>query len=175
MTLLCFVTSIFCVVLLYNWPCAFVQMALCIHERNLFPMHSYLYGRNLDIYVTVVNISSNLSWMSSQWYCWSWDMHRLMSIYLPTHLLYFFCLKSSSNVNLQMKRDIELQKPVAHTSIWLGKKESDVKWNVRCPKANSSNWNIKNFRHRSYNEMCWFKKIKWYDVYGAKWKASQVM
>ena len=24
-----------------------------------------------------------------------------------------------------MKRDIELQKPVAHTSIWLGKKESD--------------------------------------------------
>ena len=24
-----------------------------------------------------------------------------------------------------MKRDIELQKPVAHTSIWLGKRESD--------------------------------------------------
>ena len=29
-----------------------------------------------------------------------------------------------------MKRDIELQKPVAHTSIWLGKRESDqkLKW-----------------------------------------------
>ena len=27
-----------------------------------------------------------------------------------------------------MKRDIELQKPVAHTSIWLGKKESDQKF-----------------------------------------------
>ena len=26
-----------------------------------------------------------------------------------------------------MKRDIELQKPIAHTSIWLGKKESDQK------------------------------------------------
>ena len=33
-----------------------------------------------------------------------------------------------------MKRDIELQKPVAHTSIWLGKRESDVKWNVWYPK-----------------------------------------
>ena len=27
-----------------------------------------------------------------------------------------------------MKRDIELQKPVAHTSIWLGKRESDQKF-----------------------------------------------
>ena len=105
-------------------------MALCIYKYSLFPMHSYLCGRNLDIYVTVVNRSSNLSWMISQWYCWSWDMHRLMPICLPTHLLYCFCLKSSLNVNLQMKRDIELQKPVAHTSIWLGKRESDVKWNV---------------------------------------------
>ena len=29
-----------------------------------------------------------------------------------------------------MKRDIELQKPVAHTSIWLGKRESDQK--IKC-------------------------------------------
>ena len=34
-----------------------------------------------------------------------------------------------------MKRDIELQKPIKHTSIWLGKRESDVKWNVWCPKS----------------------------------------
>ena len=27
-----------------------------------------------------------------------------------------------------MKRDIELQKPVAHTSIWLGKRESNQKF-----------------------------------------------
>ena len=31
-----------------------------------------------------------------------------------------------------MKRDIDLQKPVAHTSIWLGKRESDqkLKWMI---------------------------------------------
>ena len=40
-----------------------------------------------------------------------------------------------------MKRDIELQKPVAYTSIWLGKRENDLK--IKCmmpekPKACSS-------------------------------------
>ena len=89
-------------------PCTFVLMALCIYERSLFPMHSYLCGRNLDIYMTVVNRSSNLSWMISQWYCWSWDIHRLVSIYLLTLLFYYFCLKSSPNLNLQMKIDNEL-------------------------------------------------------------------
>ena len=64
-------------------PCTFVLMALCIYERSLFPMHLYHYGRTLDIYVTVVNRSSNLSWIISEWFCWSWDMHRLMPIYLP--------------------------------------------------------------------------------------------
>ena len=46
--------------------------------------------------------------------------------------LFFFAKKSSPNVNLQMKRDIELQKPVAHTSIRLGKRESDqkLKWMI---------------------------------------------
>ena len=108
-------------------PCTFVLMAVCIYERSLFPMHLYYCGRTLDIYVIVVNRSSNLSWMISEWFCWSWDMHRLMPIYLPTCLFYCFCLKSSPNVNLQMKRDIELQNLVAHTSIWLGKRESDLK------------------------------------------------
>ena len=107
--------------------CTFVLMALCIYEHSLFPMHLYYCGRTLDIYVTVVNRSSNLSWMINEWFCWSWDMHRLVPIYLPTYLFYCFCLKSSPNVNLQMKSDIELQKPVAHISIWLGKRESDLK------------------------------------------------
>ena len=31
-----------------------------------------------------------------------------------------------------MKRDIELQKPVAHTSIWLGKRESNQKKKIKC-------------------------------------------
>ena len=71
-------------------PCTFVLMALCIYERSLFFMHSYHCGKNLDSYVTVVNRFSNLSWMISEWLWWSWDMHRLVSIYLPT--LYFcFC------------------------------------------------------------------------------------
>ena len=50
-------------------PCTFVLMALCIYEYSLFPMHSYPCGRTLDIYVTVVNRSSNLSWMTSEWFC----------------------------------------------------------------------------------------------------------
>ena len=110
-------------------------MALCIYECSLFPMHLYHCGRTLDIYVTVVNRSSTLLWMTSEWLCWSWDMHRLVPIYLPTHLFYCFCLKSSPNLKLQMKRDIELQKPIARTSIWLGKREHDVKWNVWCLKS----------------------------------------
>ena len=158
-------------------PCTFVLMALCIYELSLFPMHSYHCRRNLEIYVIVVNISSTLSWMISEWFCWSWDMHRLMPIYFPTLLFYCFCLKSSPNVNLQMKRDFEMQKPVAHTSIWQGKRKSDQK--IQCmmpkkPKTCSSNWNIKNFKYRSQNEMYWFKKMKWYDVYGAKWNASKL-
>ena len=117
--------NIFVFCLKHILPCTFVLMVLCIYKLNLFSMHLYHCGRNLDFYVIVVNRSSNLSWMVSQWSCWSWDMHRLVPIYLLTLLFYCFCLKSSTNVNLQMKRDNELQKPVAYTSIWLGKRESD--------------------------------------------------
>ena len=116
-------------------PCTFVLMALCIYEHSLFLMHLYPCGRTLNIYATVINRSSNLSWMISEWFCWSWNMHRLVSIYLHTHLFYCFCLKELLNVNLKMKRDIELQKPIAHTNIWLGKKESDLKQKVGCPKS----------------------------------------
>ena len=59
----------------------------CIYEHNLFPMHLYHWGGNFEIYVTIVNRSSTLSWMTSEWFCWSWDMHRLVPIYLPTLLL----------------------------------------------------------------------------------------
>ena len=115
-------------------PCTFVLMALCIYEHRLFPMHLYPCGRTLDIYVTVVNRSSNLSWIISEWFCWSWNMHRLVPIYLPTHSFYCFCLKEFSNVNLKMKRDNELLKLVAHTSIWLGKRESNLKIKSMIPK-----------------------------------------
>ena len=97
--------------------CTFVQMALCLYDYSLFPMHLYHCGRNIEIYVTVVNRSSTLSWMISEWFCWSWDMHRLVFIYLSTLYFIVFAKKSSPNVNLQLKRDIELQKPVTYTSI----------------------------------------------------------
>ena len=86
LTSLCFVSNIFCLVPSYKWPCAFKSVACSLSTP-------YLCGRNLDIYVTVVNRSSKLSWMSSQRYYWSWDMHRLVPIYLPTHLFYLFFLK----------------------------------------------------------------------------------
>ena len=34
-----------------------------------------------------------------------------------------------------MKRDIELQKPIAHTSIWLGKRENDFYIKCMMPKS----------------------------------------
>ena len=62
-----------------------------VHFRVLLVfMHSYYCGKNLEIYVIVVNRSSNFSWMISEWLWWSWDMHRLVSIYLPT-LYFYFC------------------------------------------------------------------------------------
>ena len=111
-------------------------MALCIYEHSLFPKHLYHCGRNLEIFVTVVNRSSTLTWMISEWFCWSWYMHRLVSIYFLTLYFIIFAKKNSPNVNFQLKRDIELQNPVAHTSIRLGKRESDQKYKiVWCPKS----------------------------------------
>ena len=49
----------------------------------------------------------------------------------PISIFFAFAKKSSPNVNLQMKRDIELQKPIAHTSIRLGKRESNQK-KIKC-------------------------------------------
>ena len=64
----------------YVLPCTFVQMALCIYEHSLFPMHSYHCGRNFEIYVTVVNRSSTLSWkigivIPEWWTWWRWLVH----------------------------------------------------------------------------------------------------
>ena len=50
-----------------------------------------------------------------------------LCLYIFLLFIFVFAKKSSPNVNLQMKRDIELWKPVAHTSIRLGKRESDQK------------------------------------------------
>ena len=62
------------------------------------------------------------------------DLETCIDLCLYLFLLFIFCFykKSSPNVNLQMKRDIELQKPVTHTSIRLGKRKSDqkMKWMI---------------------------------------------
>ena len=53
-----------------------------------------------------------------------------LCLYIFPLFIFVFAKKSSPNVNLQMKRDFELQKLVAYTSIRLGKRESDqkLKW-----------------------------------------------
>ena len=102
-------------------------------------------------------------------------MHRLVPIYLSTHLFYCFYLKELSNVNLQIKRDNELQKRIAHTSIWRRKKESNQKCMMpKKVKGLLINWNVKKFKHQSHNEILWFKNIKCYDEFGVKWKASKL-
>ena len=68
-----------------------------------------------------------------------------------------------------MKRDIELQKPVAHTSIWLGKGESDVKWNVWCPKSQRLTHQIEISKILGID-----LTMRCIDVYGAKWKALKL-
>ena len=125
----------------------------------------------------VVNRSSSLSWMISQWFCWSRDMHKLVLIYHPTLLFYCFCLKSLTNVNFKIKKDNELQKP-SHILVFDKEKgkATFMKMNdAQKAKGLLISWNIKNFRHWSHNEMCCFKKIKWYVEHGAKWKTSKIL
>ena len=53
-----------------------------------------------------------------------------MAFWIIIHFIFVYAKRSSPNVNLRMKRDTKLQKPVAHTRIRLGKRESDqkLKW-----------------------------------------------
>ena len=81
----CWVLSqnMFYLVPLCKWLCASMSIAC--------PLCTYIIvGEILKSFVTVVNRSSTLTWMISEWFCWSWDMHRLVSIYLPTLYFIFF-------------------------------------------------------------------------------------
>ena len=53
-----------------------------------------------------------------------------LCLYIFPLFIFVFAKKNSPNVNFQIKRDIELQKLVAHTSIRLGKRESNQK--IKC-------------------------------------------
>ena len=71
--------------------------------RSLFFMRSYHCGKNLDIYVIVVNRSSTLSWMISQWFCWSWDCIDLC-LYIFPLFFFFFWLKELNQCKSQNEK-----------------------------------------------------------------------
>ena len=76
-----------------------------------------------------------------------------------------------------MKRDIELQKPVAHTSIRLGKRESDQK--LKCmivQKAKGypikekyqkafSQWDVIVLKNQKFDRHCWVLSQNLFSLY----------
>ena len=98
-----------------------------------------------------------------------------LCLYIFPLFIFVFAKKSSLNVNLQMKIDIELQKPVTHTSIWLGKRESDQNfiW-LFIQKAKGYLIKVKYQISLSQWEVIVLKGPKWSNVmikYGVKCKA----
>ena len=72
-------------------------------------------------------------------------------------------------------RDNELQKPVAHTRIWLGKRESDFYENVWCPKSERLAHQIEILKILGIDLKMRYINSKWSNVMNckeAKWKAS---
>ena len=89
-------------------------------------MHIYLCGKNLENYgwLLLIDLQTCHEWLVNS--LDGLDICIDLCLYIFPPLLFFiFLQKSSPNVNSKWKRDYELQKPVAHTSIWLGKRESD--------------------------------------------------
>ena len=96
-TLLSFVSK-------YVLPCTFMQMALCIYEHSLFPMHSYHCGRNFEIYVTVVNRSS--FWVFPSICLWLFIVFLVwtsFNITMFTHKSLYSPYSLSPFTNLQVK------------------------------------------------------------------------
>ena len=60
--------------------------------RSLFPMHLYHCGRNFDIYVTVVNRSSNLLWMISECF-FDLETYIDLCLYIFPPFILLFLLK----------------------------------------------------------------------------------
>ena len=76
-----------------------------------------------------------------------------------------------------MKRDNELQKPVAHTSIWLGKRESDFCIEMygaqKCQRL-TLNVEISKISCTDLKKRCIIQKGSNVMIYAeAKWKASK--
>ena len=102
-------------------------------------------------------------------------MRRLVPISLPTLLC--FCLMSSNNVKSQNEKRYWAAKAVAHTSIRLGKRESDFYKNVWCPKSQRFVHQIEISKISGIDLKKRCKDKKWSNVINckeAKWKASKI-
>ena len=113
--------------------------------------------------------------MTSEWFCWSWDMHRFMLIYLPTLLLLLKELSECKSSNEKRYWTAKACRTYYYLTWKKGKRPKLKLYDAQKALANSLKWNIKSFWHRSHNEMYWVKKIKWYVEHGAKWKASKIL
>ena len=85
-------------------------------------MHIFKCERHLEI-----DLQACHEWLVNR-LVWSWYMHRLM----PMYLLTFFFLFQRALQMLISKREFRDEKAIAHTSIWLRKRESDLYYNVWC-------------------------------------------
>ena len=157
-----------CLSTYYMWvlPCTFIQMTLCIYELSLFFMHLYLCGKNLNIYVWFLQINLQACHELLVNSHVGFDTYVDLCLYIFPHFLSFL-LKELTKCKSPNEKRYWVAKAVTHTSIWLGKRESDLYWKCMMPKSQRLVHQIeisKNFRHRSQNEMYWFKMIKCYGL-----------
>ena len=113
---LCWVLSqnMFYLVPLCKWLCASMSITCFLHTHIIV-------GEILkSMWLLQKDFQPCHKWLVNDFV----DLETCIDLCLYIFPLFYFCLKSSPNLNLQMKRDIELQKLVTHTSIWLGKRES---------------------------------------------------
>ena len=99
-------------------------------------------------------------------------------LYIFPPLFLCFCLKILLNVNFKMKKGLWAAKAIVHTSIWLGKMESDIlNLNVWCLKSQRLTLNVKISKISSTdlkNEMYYSKRSNVMICVETKWKASKI-
>ena len=98
------ISCVFGLVPLYKWLSAFISLA-CYVCTSIFvgKILTSMYDCCKSIFKLVMNDQSIVMLV---------QIHAQTCPYISSHNFIFFCLKSSTNVNLKMKRDNELQKPL---------------------------------------------------------------
>ena len=137
-------------------------------------MYTYLCGKNLEIYMWLLSIDLQA--------CHEWLVNSLdgfdtcidLCLYIFPHFL-FFCFIAQQMSNLEKRK--WAAKTIAHTSIWLGKRESDLYWNEWFPKSQRPILNIEmsKISGTDLKMRCIVKK--WSNVMickEAKWKALKI-